>query len=98
MRLEEDRSERVRWLALAQAGSPEALGRLLEECRHYLLLVANRELEADIKAKVGPSDLVQETLMEAHQAFDRFHGMNEANVLAWLRRILLNNIANVRDH
>ena len=95
---EENGSERVRLLELAQSGSSEALGRLLEKCRQYLLLVANRELDADIKAKVGPSDLVQESLMEAHQAFDRFHGVTEANVLAWLRRILLNNIANVREH
>lgn len=40
----------------ARQGSPEALGGLLEECRQYLLLVANRELRLEWQAKVGPSD------------------------------------------
>jgi RNA polymerase sigma-70 factor (ECF subfamily) len=85
-------------LAAAQSGSTEAVGRLFELCRHYLLAVANHELDADLQAKVGPSDLVQETLLEAQRDFVRFHGNCEAEILAWLRRILLNNVANVRDH
>jgi RNA polymerase sigma-70 factor (ECF subfamily) len=61
------------------------------------LLVANRELDADLQAKVGPSDLVQDSLLEAQRDFGQFHGTTEADVLAWLRRILLHNVANVRD-
>jgi hypothetical protein len=45
----------------AQAGSREAPGRLPEACRDYLLLVANRRLPADRRAKAGASDLVQQT-------------------------------------
>ena len=87
-----------RWLRAARVGSSEALGRLLESCRQYLLLVANQECDSDLQAKFGPSDLVQESLLEAQRDFGQFHGRTEGDVLAWLRRILLNNVANVREH
>jgi RNA polymerase sigma-70 factor (ECF subfamily) len=81
------------WIAVARGGSAQALGRLLEACRPYLLLVANQQLPQEIQGKVSPSDLVQETFLKAHDKFDRFHGYTEEELLAWLRRILLNNLA-----
>ena len=80
------------WLPLARTGSSEALGRLLEACRGYLLLIAQRELDPHLQAKGGISDLVQETLLDALRDFPRFQGKTEAEVLAWLRRLLLNNL------
>src|SRR5262245_58767873 len=78
----------------ARAGSREALGKLLESCRGYLLILANGELDADLQAKEGASDRVQETFLEAQRDFGQFQGRSEAELLAWLRRLLLNNIAN----
>lgn len=80
------------WLPAAQAGSNEALGRALEACRGYLLLVAQHHLGADLQAKGGASDLVQETFLEAQRDFAQFRGTSEAELLAWLRRLLLNNV------
>jgi RNA polymerase sigma-70 factor, ECF subfamily len=82
------------WIEAARNGSPEALGQMFAYCRQYLLAVANEELEADLQAKVGASDLVQDTLLEAHRDFGQFRGRSEAEVLAWLRQILLHNVAN----
>jgi RNA polymerase sigma-70 factor (ECF subfamily) len=82
------------WLAAARAGSGEALGLILQSCRQYLLLVAGQELDADLHAKAGASDLVQETFLEAQRDFARFQGTSEAELLAWLRQILVNNVAN----
>jgi RNA polymerase sigma-70 factor (ECF subfamily) len=80
----------------ARGGSADALGQVMQVCRQYLLLVANRELEPELQAKGGASDLVQETFLEAQRDFGRFQGSSQAEVLAWLRRILLNNLANFR--
>jgi RNA polymerase sigma-70 factor (ECF subfamily) len=86
-------------LRQARAGSAEALGNVLEACRGYLLTVAQRELDPQLRAKGGPSDLVQQTFLEAQRDFAGFHGETEAELLAWLRRLLLNNLANfVRDY
>lgn len=82
------------WIAAAHDGSDEALGKLLDSCRRYLLLVANRELTSDVRAKGGASDLVQETFLDAWGDFHCFQGRTEAELLAWLRRILLDNLSN----
>jgi RNA polymerase sigma-70 factor (ECF subfamily) len=82
------------WLADARGGSDEALGRALESCRQYLLLVANRQLGPELRAKLGPSDVVQDTFLEAKRDFHRFHGDTAEALRAWLNRILLNNLAN----
>jgi RNA polymerase sigma-70 factor (ECF subfamily) len=89
-------SEVGQWLPAARSGSPEALGSALEACRAYLTLVADRELEPMLRAKGGASDLVQETFLEAHRDFGQFQGDSEGELLAWLRRLLLNNLANFR--
>lgn len=78
----------------ARQGCSEALGRVLQGCRAFLLRVAEQELGNDLRAKGGASDLVQETFLEAQRDFARFAGQSEAELLAWLRRMLLNNLAN----
>jgi RNA polymerase sigma-70 factor, ECF subfamily len=81
-------------LAAARAGSAEALGHALHTCRNYLLAIAGQELDADLRAKGGASDLVQETFLEAQRDFAGFQGTSETELLAWLRQILVNNVAN----
>lgn len=81
------------WLDAARAGSPEAMGQLLEMCRAYLLGIANRELESQLQAKAGASDLVQDAFLEAQRIFSRFQGGSADELLAWLRAILLNKVS-----
>lgn len=84
----------ARWLAEARSGSGEALGQALEACRTYLYLIAQRELDPGLRVKGSASDLVQETFVEAQRDFGQFHGTSDEEWRAWLRRLLLNNIAN----
>ena len=81
-----------RSLAAAQAGSSSALGEILEACRNYMLLIATREVQPDLRAKVSPSDLVQETCVQAQQHFGRFRGTTKQELVAWLRGILHNRV------
>ena len=83
-----------RALLAARAGSLENLGHLLMECRNYLLLVADRNLDPNLQGKISPSDLVQETFLEAQRDFVQFQGQREDELLAWLSQVLLNNVAN----
>lgn len=80
-------------LALQSGSANSILGRLLDGYRDYLLLVANRELANGLHQKVAPSDIVQETMIEACQGFAGFTGISEAELLSWLRQILVNNLA-----
>jgi RNA polymerase sigma-70 factor (ECF subfamily) len=83
-------------LSAARAGSSEALGQALQACRPYLLLVARREFDDKLRTKGGASDLVQETFLKAHRHFGHFRGETEGELLAWLRQLLLNNLASFR--
>ncbi len=85
-------------IRLAQGGCAESLGQLYERCRRYLLLIANQELDSELRAKLGPSDLVQETLLAAQRGFGRFEGRTDAELRAWLRRILLNQVSGSIHH
>lgn len=95
---EELRGPNAEWLQSARAGSKYALGQLLEECRRYLLVVANHELPPELRGKAGASDLVQQSFLEAQESFDRFHDNGQAALRAWLRQILIHNIANLKRH
>jgi RNA polymerase sigma-70 factor (ECF subfamily) len=89
-----DATQAGRWLAAARSGSREALGEALEACRGYLLQIAQRELSPELRPKGGASDLVQQTFLEAQRDFDRFQGDSEDEWRAWLRQLLLHNLAN----
>jgi RNA polymerase sigma-70 factor, ECF subfamily len=93
------RSSFEAWIESARHGSAEALGNLLEACRPYLLLIANDRVGLDLQAKVAPSDLVQETFLEAQRDFVAFRGTTEDALRSWLRQILLHNFQNqLRRH
>lgn len=82
-------------LARARNGDGQALDCLFQSCRSYLGVLARAHVEGRLRAKVDASDIVQQTLLEAYQGFPRFQGASEGEWLAWLKRILAHNAADV---
>lgn len=82
-------------LGQAQAGSTESLGHLLQLYTNYLKLLVLAQLEKNLRVRVSPSDVVQETFFEAHRDFPQFRGHSSGEFLAWLRKILVNNLSRV---
>ena len=71
----------------------------LEDFRSYLQTLAKMQLPPAMQGRVDASDIVQETLLNAHCAILQFRGGTDGELAAWLRRILANTLAhNVRDH
>src|SRR4029079_18700739 len=58
-----------------------------------LVVLAGTQIEKRLQPRVSPSDVVQETMLRAHKNFAQFRGASEGELLAWLRQILVNNLA-----
>ncbi|HEX5244973.1 MAG TPA: sigma-70 family RNA polymerase sigma factor [Tepidisphaeraceae bacterium] len=80
-------------LQQARGGNEKALGQLLESYTRYLTLLARVQIGRRLQGKVDPSDVVQETFLEAHRQIANFRGNSEGELVAWLRRILAGQIA-----
>src|SRR5262249_16890969 len=64
----------------------------------YLRLLAEIHFDLRLQGKLDPSDIVQQTLLQAHKAEAQFHGTTDQEKAAWLRQILAHNLANaLRD-
>ncbi|MFN7974190.1 MAG: sigma-70 family RNA polymerase sigma factor [Acidobacteriota bacterium] len=69
--------------------------RELEAFRSYLCVLARTSMRADLRRRSDPSDIVQLTLLQAHQARGQFRGGSDAELAAWLRQILARNLAHL---
>lgn len=82
-------------LASARSGSNAAIGRLLSMYSTYLRVIVAAQIGARVRARIDPSDVVQETFFEAHRDFGKFRGETPAEFVAWVRQILVNNVLRV---
>lgn len=75
----------------AREGDVGARNELFDRCRNYVSILARVHIESWLQAKVDPSDLVQQTLLEAYRGMGKFEGQSEGEWLAWLKQILKHN-------
>jgi RNA polymerase sigma-70 factor (ECF subfamily) len=67
----------------------------LERFRPLLLTLAALELDPRFRAKDDVSDIVQQTLLEAHRDLAHFRGTSEPELAGWLKVIVKRNVVNV---
>jgi RNA polymerase sigma-70 factor (ECF subfamily) len=82
-------SARIADLMSSARRNGQQLGPLLQLYRNYLTILATAQLDARLRRRVSPSDLVQEAMLGAYRDFGQFRGQSERELLAWLRQILI---------
>ena len=87
----DDSSPLIQLLDRARGGDETARDELFAQCRDYVKLVARAQVESWLRTKVDASDLVQQSLLEAHRGLERFRGTTNGEWLAWLRCIVAHN-------
>jgi RNA polymerase sigma-70 factor (ECF subfamily) len=81
------------WEGTIVVGPSEVGRRPLAHYRDYLGLLARLQLDPRLRGQLDPSDVVQQTLLTAHEKLGQFRGQTEAEQAAWLRAILANHLA-----
>jgi RNA polymerase sigma-70 factor, ECF subfamily len=70
----------------------------LDQYRQYLLVLATVHLAPELRRKLDPADLVQQTLLRAHAALPDLRATDHAGLSAWLRKILANELRDALRH
>ena len=89
----QDRPNVAELINHARLGHGSSIGALLQLYRNYLTVLATTQIERRLRSRLSPSDVVQETMLRAHKNFGQFRGATEPELVAWLRQILVNNLA-----
>ena len=70
----------------------------LEVFRPYLNVLARTQLASSLQRRLDASDIVQQTMLHAHQAQKTFRGASKRELAGWLRQILAHALRdNLRD-
>jgi RNA polymerase sigma-70 factor (ECF subfamily) len=93
-----DESELGELISNAQRGAGDARGRLLEMYRSYIGILARLQIDRRLQGRVAPSDLVQDTFIEAERNFAGFRGRSEGELIVWLRSVLSTQVARLYRH
>jgi RNA polymerase sigma-70 factor (ECF subfamily) len=94
-----DSLETVGLLERAAEGDSAAVGRLLERHRPHLLAFVEARLEPRLRARLDPSDVVQEAQLEVVRRMDDFLRRRPMPFHLWVRKTVYERLLNARrDH
>src|SRR5258708_5691482 len=93
-----DSEDTVRLLVQAQAGDRGAFEQLFARHRPFLRQVVSLRIDPRLRARVDPSDVVQETQLEAYRRLGDFLQRQPMPFRIWLRKTACERLLKIREH
>lgn len=78
--------------------SEKSIEKCLNHLRPVLLTLAEAMISSTLRGDLEASDLVQQTLLEAHCNAEQLAGMNQPALFSWLRSALNHNVLDAVKH
>ena len=91
-----DSAETQRLLDRARAGKPRAIDHLLEHHRPYLRRLIELRLDPGMRARVDPSDVVQDAQLEAVRRMSTYLELPPMAFRLWLRQLAFDRLLMMR--
>ena len=91
---ESEQTERL--VELASQGDRSAINELFEIHRAYLRRVIDLRLEDELRSRIDPSDVIQETQLEAARRIQEYLANRAVPFRIWLRRTAIEQLVNLR--
>ena len=91
-----EHSQTEAWVTAAQRGDRLALAKLLTTCHPRLLARAEARMDAAMRAKRGPDDILQDTYVQVVRRISQFEGSGLASFLTWAYAILDHTLIDAR--
>jgi len=89
-------SQTETWAAQAQRGDRLALAKLLTTCHARLRARAQSRMEATLRARIGPEDILQEVYLDLVRQIDGFENRGPGSFLNWAYAILEHKLVDAR--
>ena len=80
----------------AKEGDSSAHSEICRQVQGHLNRMADKHLDAGLRRKLNPSDIVQATMTRMVQGFEDFRGSSSAEFYGWLNSILKNEVSSTR--
>ncbi len=77
-------------------GDKQGLGELFARHRDYVRKIVDARLEPQLRARVDPSDIVQDALIVASRRIDKFLARRPTSFRIWLRGETIQQLADIR--
>lgn len=79
-------------------GDRAAQSELVQQIQSYVTIMADHSLDPSIRAQVGPSDIVQQTMIKMIDGIGEFNGNSKPEFFGWLNTIVQNEaLKSLRD-
>ena len=91
-----EQSQTEKWITSAQQGDRLALAKLLTTCHPRLRSRAAAGMDAAMRARTGPDDILQVVYMDVARQIHQFESRGPGSFLNWVHAILNNKLIDAR--